>query len=77
MDPLREMGRFLLLLGGVLVVAGLFLLFGARLPLRLGRLPGDITWQGPNTTFYFPVVTCVVLSAALSALLWILGQIRK
>lgn len=77
MEPLREMGRMLLLLGGVLVVVGALLAFGSKLPFRLGRLPGDIVWQGRNTSFYFPVVTCLVLSVVLSAILWLAGMLRK
>jgi hypothetical protein len=76
-EPLREMGRMLLLLGGVLVVVGALLAFGSKLPFRLGRLPGDIVWQGRNTSFYFPVVTCLVLSVVLSAILWLAGMLRK
>src|SRR6266481_2812285 len=59
-DPLRELGRTLLFLGGflVLVMIGALLFFGGKLPLRLGKLPGDIVYHGEHSTFYFPVVTC-------------------
>ncbi len=77
MEPLREMGRMLLLLGGVLVVVGALLTLGSKLPFRLGRLPGDIAWQGKNASFYFPVVTCLVLSIVLSAVLWLLGTLKR
>ena len=77
MDPLRELGRMMLVVGVVLVIVGGLLAFGAKLPFRLGRLPGDITWQGKNTSFYFPIVTCIVVSVVLSAVLWVIGQIRK
>ena len=77
MDPLREMGKLLLVLGGTLIVVGLLLLFGSRLPFRLGRLPGDIVYQGRNTTFYFPLVTCIVISVFVSLVLWVIGQVRK
>jgi hypothetical protein len=77
MDPLRELGRTLLLFGGLLVLVGVLLYFGGRLPFRLGRLPGDVVHRGEHTTFYFPIVTCLVLSAALSLLLWLLGNLRK
>lgn len=43
-------------------------------PLRLGRLPGDIVIKGKYGTFYFPVVTCLVLSAVFSLLLWLLRR---
>jgi hypothetical protein len=77
MEPLRELGRTLLLLGGVLVLLGAFLYFGARLPFRLGRLPGDIVHRGEQNTFYFLLVTCLLISAALSLLFWLLGHLRK
>ena len=77
MDPLRELGRTLLFFGGLLVLVGALLYFGGKLPFRLGRLPGDIVHRGEHTTFYFPIVTCFVLSAALSLLLWLFSQFRR
>jgi len=77
MDPLREIGRLLLGLGIVLVGVGLLLSLGAKLPLRLGRLPGDISYQGRHGSFYFPLVTCLILSLALTLLLWILNLFRR
>jgi len=65
------LGRTLITLGLFLVAAGLLFSFGARLPFRLGRLPGDIYIQGRNSTFYFPVTTCIVLSILLSAVMWV------
>jgi hypothetical protein len=77
MDPWRELGKTLLGLGVVLVVAGAFFYFGGKLPFRLGRLPGDIVHEGEHTTFYFPIVTCVLLSAGLSFLFWLLSRFRR
>jgi hypothetical protein len=77
MDPLRELGRGLLLLGGIAVVIGAFLYLSGRLPLRLGRLPGDIVYRGQNTTFHFPIVTCLLLSVGLSLIFWILSLFRR
>jgi hypothetical protein len=65
------LGRLLTTLGIVLVVAGLLVTFSGRLPIRLGRLPGDIYIHGKNSSFYFPLTTCIVLSALFSLLLWI------
>jgi Protein of unknown function (DUF2905) len=76
-DPLRELGRTFLLLGAVLVIFGALLYFGAKLPFRLGKLPGDIVHRGEHTTFYFPVVTCFFLSAALSFLFWLFSHFRR
>jgi hypothetical protein len=69
-------GRPLIVLGLVLVLVGLAVTFGDRLPIRLGRLPGDFVYRGKNATFYFPIVTCVVLSVILSLLMWLFGRSR-
>jgi hypothetical protein len=76
-DPLRELGRTLLVLGGLLVVVGALLYFGDKLPLRFGRLPGDIVHRGEHTTFHFPIVSCLLLSAALTLLFWLASHPRK
>jgi hypothetical protein len=76
-DPLRELGRLLLILGGVVALIGALLYFGARLPFRLGRLPGDIVHRGEHTTFYFPVVTCLVVSVVISLLFWLISNLRR
>jgi hypothetical protein len=77
MDPLREIGKSLLVMGAVLVVVGVLLLSGARLPYRIGRLPGDIVVQGRNSSFYFPIVTCMIVSLLFTLLLWILNLFRR
>ena len=77
MDALRELGRTLLVLGALLCFIGALLYFGAKLPFRLGRLPGDIIRRGEHTTFFFPIVTCLVLSLGLSLLFWLFGHLRK
>ena len=77
MEPLRELGKALLVFGALLVLIGAVLLVGAKLPLRIGRLPGDIIYQGRHTTFYFPIVTCIVLSVALTLLLWLVQLFRR
>jgi len=64
-------GRMLIVLGLVLVVAGLLLTYGGRLPLRLGRLPGDIAYHGRNSSFYFPITTCILLSILLTLVMWL------
>jgi len=77
MDPTRELGRTLLILGAVLLVVGTFFFFGGRLPFRLGRLPGDIVHEGEHTTFYFPITTSIVLSIGLSLLFWLVSRLRR
>jgi DUF2905 family protein len=49
-------------------VVGLFLTFGGRVP-GVGRLPGDVVYRRGNFTFYFPIVTCILLSVVLTLLL--------
>ncbi len=77
MEPLREVGKLLLLFGVILTAAGALLVFGAKLPFRLGRLPGDIAYHGRSTTFYFPIVTCLLLSLVLSLVLWMVSLLRR
>lgn len=77
MEPLREIGRMLLMLGGMLIVVGAVFYFGGRLPFRLRHLPGDIVHRGEHTTFYFPIVTCLVVSMVLTLLFWLFNQFRR
>jgi hypothetical protein len=62
-----DLGRVLILVGGLLLIFGLLLTMGARLP-GVGRLPGDVVYRKGNFTFYFPIVTCILLSVALTLL---------
>jgi Protein of unknown function (DUF2905) len=68
------MGRAFIAIGAALVVLGLLVTLGEKLPIRLGRLPGDIVIRGKNTTFYFPLVTSLLVSALLSAVMWLIGR---
>jgi hypothetical protein len=77
LEPTRELGKLLLIAGIALVVIGGFFVFGGRLPFRLGRLPGDISYQGKSGGFYFPIVTCILLSVALTLILWIVNFFRR
>jgi hypothetical protein len=67
-----DISRFLILLGVVILAAGLLWPFLSK--LGLGRLPGDIVIRGENYTFYFPLVTGLLVSLVLSAILWLLGR---
>jgi Protein of unknown function (DUF2905) len=68
------MGRTLIVLGVVLVVVGILVTLGDKLPFRIGHLPGDIEIRGKNSVFYFPVMTCVLLSVVLSLAMWLFGR---
>jgi DUF2905 family protein len=70
-------GRTILILGIVLVVAGLFLLLGPRLPGFIGRLPGDISWSRGNVRVYVPLGTCILLSLILTILLSLISWLRR
>ena len=63
-----EIGKLLVIVGGLIVVVGLVLTLGLRIPL-LGRLPGDISVDRGNVHFYFPIVTCLLLSLVLTLVL--------
>jgi len=71
---MADLGKALLVLGGVIVLVGTALLLAGRFNLPLGRLPGDFVYRGKNTVFYFPLTTCIVISVVLSLLLWIFGR---
>ena len=68
------MGRTLIVIGIAVVVLGVLVTVGEKLPIRLGRLPGDIVIRGKNTTFYFPLVTSLLLSVLLSLVMWLIGR---
>lgn len=68
------MGRMLIVLGLILIAAGVLITIGGRLPLRLGRLPGDIVIRGKNGAFYFPIATCLLLSVVLTIVMWLIQR---
>lgn len=67
---MHDLGKFLVIIGAVLMVAGAVLWKTGGLG-GLGRLPGDIFVQKGNSSFYFPIVTCLLISLALSLLSWL------
>jgi ribose/xylose/arabinose/galactoside ABC-type transport system permease subunit len=71
---MADLGKMLLVLGGVIILVGAALLLSGRFNLPLGRLPGDIVYRGKNSVFYFPIVTCIVISVVLSLLFWLFGR---
>ncbi len=62
------LGRILIIIGAIILVLGLLLVFGGRIPL-LGRLPGDILIRKDGISFYFPVVTLLLLSLVLTVII--------
>jgi hypothetical protein len=76
--PLEPVGRLLIAAGLVLALSGLILVAGSRLSFfRLGKLPGDIAYRGKNTTFYFPIVSSLVVSAALTLAVWLISRLTR
>jgi ribose/xylose/arabinose/galactoside ABC-type transport system permease subunit len=74
---MNDLGRVLIGLGLLLAAAGVVVLLLGRTGLPLGRMPGDFTWKGRNTTVYFPLGTCIVISVALTLVFWVLGRLHK
>jgi hypothetical protein len=68
---MNGLGRPLIILGLILVAAGLVISFSPKLPTWLGRLPGDINIKRPNFSFHFPLMTCLLISAILSLIMWL------
>jgi hypothetical protein len=73
-----QVGKFLVIVGVVLVAAGLLLMAGVKFNFwGLGRLPGDVAYKGKNVSFYFPIVTCLVVSVGLTLLFWLLSLFTR
>jgi hypothetical protein len=68
---MQEIGKFVVILGVFLVVVGVILWRFPGLFAWVGKLPGDIAVQKENFSFYFPVVTCIVVSIVLTLLSWL------
>jgi hypothetical protein len=64
----------LIIAGVMLVAAGVLVMLLGRLPIRLGHLPGDIEIHGKNSTFYFPLMTCILISMVASLVMWLLRR---
>ena len=67
------LGKMLILLGVFVILVGLFLLFGEKIPW-IGRLPGDIIIRRKNFTLYFPIVTSIIISIILTLLFTLLRK---
>jgi len=67
-------GRAIIYMGLAIVLIGYLNSLGERLPLRYGRLPGDIVYRGKNSVFYFPLTTSILLSVVLSLVFWLFGR---
>lgn len=63
--------KVIMMIGGIIFIIGFFMQF-----INLGRLPGDIVIKKGNTTFYFPIITSILLSVILSAIFYIIGRFK-
>jgi hypothetical protein len=75
-EDVADLGKLLILLGVISVVAGITLVLLGRTNLPIGRLPGDIIYRGKHTTFYFPLATSILLSVVLSVVLYLVGRFK-
>lgn len=73
---MNQLGKLILGLGLALVVIGGVLMLAGRMGLPLGRLPGDFVYRGKHTTVYFPLVTCIVISVVLTVILYVISRMR-
>jgi len=73
---MNDLGKLLMVFGAILLVLGLVFAGLGRPHLPLGHLPGDIYYRGKNTTFYFPLTTCLLISAVLSGILYLISHFR-
>jgi heme/copper-type cytochrome/quinol oxidase subunit 2 len=74
---MTDLGKLLVVVGGVLIAVGLVVMLAGKSNLPLGRLPGDIVYRGKNTVFYFPLATSVVLSIVLTLVLYLVSRFRR
>lgn len=74
---MADLGKLLVIVGVVTLIAGLALILLGRTGVPLGRLPGDIVYRGKNTTFYFPLMTSILISVVLSLVLYVIGRLRR
>jgi hypothetical protein len=73
---MRDLGKFILIIGVITTLVGLVMWSGFA-PKWVGRLPGDIRIEREHSVFYFPIVTCIILSIILSLLLSLLSIFRR
>jgi hypothetical protein len=73
---MRDLGKFILIIGVITTVVGL-VMWSSFAPKWLGRLPGDIRMEREHSVFYFPIVTCIILSIVLSWLLSLFSIFRR
>jgi hypothetical protein len=71
---MEQMGRLLIVMGGIVALVGFLLMLGPKLPFRLGRLPLDFHYQRDNFSFYFPLGTSILISIVLTLVFGLLNR---
>lgn len=71
---MNDLGKSLIGMGAILLVVGCVLVLSHRFNLPLGKLPGDITYRGKNTTVFFPLASSILISLVLSLLFWLFNR---
>ena len=71
---MEQMGRLLVVMGGIVALVGFLLMLGPKLPFRLGRLPLDFHYQRDNFSFYFPLGTSILISIVLTLIFGLLNR---
>ena len=74
---MSDFGKLLIALGAIIVIIGLVLMLAGRANLPIGRLPGDITYRGKHTIFYFPLATSILISVVLSVILYLISRFGR
>ena len=70
------MGKFLIMAGVILIIAGVIISYRDRLPF-LGKLPGDFSIERPNFSFHFPLMTSIIISLLLSLIIFLVNKYRN
>jgi hypothetical protein len=71
---MNQIGKPLIIMGLTLVAVGLLFTLSPKLPTWLGHLPGDISIKRDNFSFHFPLMSCLIISAVLSFVMWLLRR---
>ena len=71
--PLNSLGKSLIIIGGIIIVIGLLMIFGNKIPY-IGRLPGDIIIKKKIFTFYFPITSLIVLNLMFLLISWLMRK---
>ncbi len=70
-------GKLLILIGAITIVVGVIVVLAGKANIPVGRLPGDISYRGKHASFYFPIMTCIVLSVLLSLIMWVVNRFLR